>query len=868
LAIGGRDCSGLKIFVFFIRYFRLWVVVQNQGEGYKDVRTFVFTQLPAIFLITLFLIPINLFAAPGAVSVDPTFAPVLQDFGATFNRAVARVSALQPDGKILAGGNFTVASGLPRSGVARFNADGTPDPSFDAGNIGVAERLLTNSTGGAIYAITLQPDGKILIGGIYRRGDETTGRCIERLNADGSVDTTFQPAITGDFASVGDMEVQADGKVVVGGSFDITATNPANGQQVRFQNLARLNTDGSFDFSFVTNAPNNITKIALQADGKIVAGNASTSADPNVVIRFNTNGSTDKILANLDDWVSGLEVLPDGKIVVTGHFVFVDGVFQKFIMRLNPDGGRDTSFASNVQFVNGLSFEDVEVQADGKYIVCGEFHVIDSYTRWRVARFNTDGSMDTTFNTSTPIAGVVGDVLALPDGKVFIGGAFPLEDGNTFYNNIGRMNADGSIDTNFNHANVIMEGEGYSIIEQPDGKVVVGGFMYYANNARRRGIARFNADGTLDTGFVPYPNLSSGTDIALQADGKIMIVNSDSPSTLFRLNTDGSLDASFTSPFVSFSASIQKRTRITQIVIQPDGKILVAGAFTKLGNQPRIGAARLIESEAARTPFDFDGDGRADISIYRPSDATWYLMRSRDGFSGIRFGLSTDRITPADYDGDGKTDIAVYRPSDATWYILRSRDGFTAANFGIAEDIPQPADYNGDGKAEIGVFRPSEGNWYTLDLTNGQFTGLHFGAAEDKPVAGDYDGDGKADYAVYRPSEGTWYILGSTSGFAGIRFGIAADRPVPADYDGDGKTDAAVYRDGDWHLNRSRDGYMGFHWGLAGDQPVPADYDGDGKADPAVFRDGTWYLQGTTGGFTAMQFGMSGDRAVPNGFVH
>ena len=276
-----------------------------------------------------------------------------------------------------------------------------------------------------------------------------------------------------------------------------------------------------------------------------------------------------------------------------------------------------------------------------------------------------------------------------------------------------------------------------------------------------------------------------------------------------------------------------------------------------------------------RTAFDFDGDMHADLSLFRPSEAGWYILRSRDGLTVTVFGTSTDKIVPADFDGDTKTDIAVYRPSTGVWYIVSSADGgFRAVQFGTSEDLPTPADYDGDGRADIAVFRPSNGVWYRLNSSNGSFFAVQFGTSGDKPTLGDFDGDGRADVGVFRPSDGVWYRLSSTSGsFSATQFGLSNDRPVAADYDGDGRTDIAVYRpsEGTWYLLRSTLGFTGLQFGVPTDTPAAGDFDGDGRADVCVYRpsEGRWYrLNSSNNQLIATYFGTADDRPVPAAFVY
>ncbi len=277
-----------------------------------------------------------------------------------------------------------------------------------------------------------------------------------------------------------------------------------------------------------------------------------------------------------------------------------------------------------------------------------------------------------------------------------------------------------------------------------------------------------------------------------------------------RVNPDGTTQ-SYKSP---------SNGRTTSITLGPDGAMW----FTNY-DANKVGRFTLKDVAA-----DYDGDQKTDLALFRPSTAQWIVKQSSDGIlrdpttGGLpQFGGPNLMDVPitGDFDGDGRTDMGVYRPSTAQWIVKLSsggvlRDPKTNALpvFGVANlyDIPIPGDYDGDGKTDLAVFRPATSEWLVVKSSGGGIvidpaTGLapRFGGPDlmDIPIPADFDGDGRTDLAVFRPSTAQWLVKLSAGGvlrdpvtgkvpqFGGPNL---MDVPIPGDYDGDGKADLAVFR--------------------------------------------------------------------------
>jgi hypothetical protein len=380
-------------------------------------------------------------------------------------------------------------------------------------------------------------------------------------------------------------------------------------------------------------------------------------------------------------------------------------------------------------------------------------------------------------------------------------------------------------------------------------------------------------DGSLGTMLDAVSSFSdSSPRLHLLAPGRW--INSSIPGNVFQ-NYSGT---SMAAPHVAGAFAVLKQKQPSATIDRILNTLRATGQpITDSRNgliKPRIRVGHALAVVGRAVPFDFDGDVKTDIGIFRPSVGEWWLNRSSTGATvAAQFGVATDKPVPADFTGDGKADIAFWRPSTGEWFVLRSEDSsFLSFPFGSSGDMPLTGDFDADGKADPAVFRPSTNEWFVSRSSGGTLIAT-FGVAGDFPVPRDYDGDGKADIAIYRPSVGEWWInRSSNSTTYAFQFGTATDKAVPGDFTGDGKADAAFYRpsNGNWFVLRSEDSsFFSFPFGAAGDLAVPGDYDGDGKFDPAIFRPGTnaWYINRTTAGLLVTTFGSTGDAPIPNSVV-
>ena len=356
-----------------------------------------------------------------AGQLDTTFNP-----GTGINIGLVLASAVQSNGKIIIGGSFTTYNGVAQNRIARLNADGSLDPSFAIGN----------GPNDQVNGIAIQPDGKIVIAGAFTLVGNVITRRIARLNANGSVDTTFNPSPAFDQTNgaddiIADVKLQADGKFIIGGIFHTYRTAPRNG-------VARLLADGTLDTSFNpgTGPDASVSAVAVAPDGKILIGGSFTTVSGQArrgIARLNANGTVDLSFAGpgiASGAIYDLVVDTNSRIVAGGFFVFYNTTAAKNVVRINPDGTRDPGFNSGLASAGSVSC--VALQPSGKILVGGEFSTPSSPgvpSQVNLARLNNDGTIDSSFKPGSGPNLDVQTLRAAPDGNIIIGGKFATYNG-------------------------------------------------------------------------------------------------------------------------------------------------------------------------------------------------------------------------------------------------------------------------------------------------------------------------------------------------------------------------------------------------------------------------------------------------------
>ncbi len=685
----------------------------------------------------------------------------------------------QPDGKLIVGGFFTAVNEVPRSGLVRLNTNGSVDTSFDPGTalaIGFPDF-------GPITGMALLGSGQVMVVGGFQAFNDIPRKGLVLLNPDGSVDP-FDPAIERWEAppTLSGLLVQPDGKILLSGSFFVS------GVDFR-ENLARLNADGTLDLSYETAfdpTAETYWFLALQPDGKILAHRQFIDTSGNsqqAIVRLNSDGTPDstysvllapsgearlQVLGIALQQGGGILVAGDlspapgsplrgivradsagkiepafapqlelaegvgsnvlavaghtgGKVLVGGSFTRINGTPRNCLARLNPDGSLDASFAAQIESDEPSSeVAALLVQDDGKILIGGVFTSVNGTARSGIARLNGDGSLDTSFDPGAGTredpagGGPVGRVAALglqTDGKVLVAGSFTHLDGQPV-RAAGRLNPDGTLDPSF------ISGAGdcatcdipqiRSVHPQTNDLIVVTGDFERVNGFVIPRLARLLADGSVDPGFLPPVSLNDEVAAAVvNPEGVVTVaMPTTSPSgaasatRLLRLLPDGTPDATFT-PGVILGGNAGAHA-VSALALDAADKLLIAGSFQSVDGLARNGLARLNADGSLDTPFD-TGAG-FENGILRPARTAGDLVTSialqNDGgiVVGGSFALANNqpRLGAArfqsgssgpDPGGDGAGLSIASRPSGGSVTLMLSGKAGTAYRIEASEDL-------------------------------------------------------------------------------------------------------------------------------------------------------------------------------------
>ncbi len=510
-------------------------------------------------------------------ALDGTFT-----IGTGFNNSVFDVY-VQADSKIVVTGSFTTFNGTTVGGIVRLNTDGSRDTSFHSGTGGNSE----------IHSVDRASDGTFIIGGNFTSFNGTTVNRIAKLNSDGSLNTTYNSGGAGANVIVYDALFLPNGKVIAAGNF--TTYNGATATRI-----VRLKSNGTMDSTFTSGTGFNalVAGLTLETNGKILATgqfSAYNGTSLSRIARLDSAGTRDTTFmpgGGFDNLTYNSIVAPDNKIYVVGGYYRFDNRLRLFLTRLNTNGSIDPTFWSESKLNN--SVEDAAFQSNGKLIIGGNFTYFNNTSLNRIARMNSDGTMDTTFQPGTGANSAIRAVYVLSNDKILIGGDFTSYNG-TSINRIARLNSNGSLDTSF-HIGTGANASVYVLSASYNGKIYAGGNFTSINGTAKNRLVGLNSDGSIDASF----NIGTGCDgivydIKVQSDSKLLVggaftsYNSVTYNRLLRLDTLAAVDGTFT---IGTGANNDVRC----IAFDKNGKVFIGGGFTTYNGASRT---RLVKLQAS-----------------------------------------------------------------------------------------------------------------------------------------------------------------------------------------------------------------------------------------------------------------------------